>query len=507
MTIRIGTRLHDPDGLVDGTRLSRLDEKLSSCLTRLFRLPENGGNPFLFALSAAKPHYLAPAEFFGLKKGMKNPDGSPMTGTAATDGKSFFWDPDFLDLLNKEEVPTVMFHESYHVIFYHCERLKMANPRVANWAFDYVVNACIEEDHEKVKRKGQLWGGNLGKPIPLQELLDHIDGKIDADFKSEPRIFADKSLHGRSPESIYAEIMNHWDKSPRKCPTCGAMSFDPKTKKPNPPGPCPNRGPGTCVHDGMCCPTCGTPLSASGSPYGDGMPFPLDAHIDPKVSKQEVVTDTMRAAQQAKTMRGTVPSDVEDVLGELMKPTLKFTDIVRSSCMKKVQDAGLKNDWKRFRRRWIHGGRGRMRQYLPKRHTHRPRWLAMIDTSGSMSQDDLTYGLSQLQVLGNGTEGFVVPCDATIHWNGLTPVRDMKDISRTKIVGRGGTVFDDFFREFPEKLGLEFDCVVVITDGDCGEIPVKLRPPLDVVWVITRKDREEFKPSFGRVAPLRVERL
>jgi predicted metal-dependent peptidase len=218
------------------------------------------------------------------------------------------------------------------------------------------------------------------------------------------------------------------------------------------------------------------------------------------------MADTMRAAQQAATMRGTVPSAVSDVLGELMKPTLKFTDIVRSACMKKVQDAGLKNDWKRFRRRWISGGRGRIRQYLPKRHTHRPRWLAMIDTSGSMSQDDLVYGLSQLKVLGNGTEGFVVPCDAAIHWEGLTPVRNMDDIARTKIVGRGGTVFDDFFREFPEKLGLEFDCVVVITDGDCGTVPKELRPPLDVVWVITR-ERDSFKPSFGRVAPLRNERL
>jgi len=337
MTIRIGMRLSDPHGTVDAARLDRLDQKLSSCMTRMFRLPENGGNPFLFALSAPKPHEIAPPEFFGISRGEVDPDGKPLHGTAATDGKKYYWDADFLDLLTGDEVPTVMGHESLHLIFYHCARLKAAQQRVANWAFDYVVNSCLEKDHEEVKRKGQLWGGNLGKPLPLKELLDHIDGKIDADF-SDPRIFADKSLYGRSPESIYAEIMKHWEKSPRKCPACGALRMDPKTKKPKPPGPCANR-PG-CKHGGMCCPTCGSPVSASGKGYGDGLPFPLDAHIDPTVTQQDVMADTMRAATSAKTMRGTVPGSIEDALGELMKPTLKFTDIVRSACMKRSRTRG-----------------------------------------------------------------------------------------------------------------------------------------------------------------------
>lgn len=501
MDMNLGARLADPRKLVPPARLAQLNRKLSSVMTCMFRLPKNGGNPFLFAMSAPKPHELAPPEFFGVEKGMKNPDGSPVTGTAATDGKKYYWDADFLEKLSLNECPTVMYHEAYHMIFFHCERLRSANPRIRNWAMDYVVNSCIEHDHDQVQSQKRLWGGNIGDPIHLDELLEHIDGKIDADFETEPRIFADKKQFGRSPEAIYSEIMAHWEKSPRKCPTCSALSFDPKTKKPKGPGPCKDRP--DCEHKGLCCPTCGCPINPkSGKGYGDGIPLPMDAHIDAAVSKQDVQADTMRAAQQAKTMRGAVPSSVEDALGELMKPTLRFTDIVRSSCMKKVQDAGLKNDWRRFRRRYIGA---RPRQYLPKRHTHRPRWLAMIDTSGSMSQDDLVYGMSQLQVLGNGTEGYLVPCDATVHWDGLTSVKNAADIQQAKILGRGGTVFDDFFREFPSKLGLEFDCVVIITDGDCGQIPLEYRPPVDVVWVITR-GHKEYKPSFGRVAPLRTDR-
>lgn len=507
MAFSLGSRLTDPDKLVDHDKFDRLEKKLSACMTKMFRKPENGGNPFLFALSASKPHKLVSAEFFGVKKDMKMPDGSPMHGTAATNGKEYYWDPDFLDRLDTDDVPKVMYHEALHVIFFHCFRLIAANRRIANWAFDYVVNASIEVNHQHHNIPGQCWGGSLGEPISFNALLDYIDAVTDEGFGDKPRIFADVTLHGRSPESIYAEIMNHMDKSPRKCKKCGALSIDPKTKKPKDPGPCDPilRGQFSCKHNGMCCPECGCPIDTSGAGYGDGLPAGIDSHIGSELSKTEVMTETQRAAERMKSMRGTVPSDIAEALGELMNPTLSATDIIRSVCMKKVQDSGMLNDWKRFRRRFINPTKGRMRQYLPKRYTHRARWLAMLDTSGSMSQDDLIYGVSQLQSL-TGTDGMIVSCDASVHWESLTPVKNKQDLTRTKVVGRGGTVFDDFFKEFPNKVGSDFDCIVILTDGDCGTIPMELQPRCDVVWIITRGGRD-FKPSFGRVAPLRKERM
>ena len=141
-----------------------------------------------------------------------------------------------------------------------------------------------------------------------------------------------------------------------------------------------------------------------------------------------------------------------------------------------------------------------------RRHTFKPRWLAMIDTSGSMGDDDIIYGISQLQALGNESEGFVVPCDAKVHWKGVQKIDQVKDLKKTKIIGRGGTVFDDFFKEFPNELGTDFDVIIIITDGYCGQVPYDLRPACDVVWVITTPGYE-YKPTFGRVAPLRNERL
>lgn len=459
--------------------LKGCQEKLSSVLTRLFRKPKNGGNPFLFAFASPKPHELA-----------TNLGEFPIA-TAATDGRKYYWNPKFLHSLSNDEASIVMEHETYHVVFYHSDRMHGFNARIRNIAMDYVVNSCISRDWSDNQRPGKLWGGALGDPLSLKELLNFIDGQTE--LPQQTMIYVDDSQFGRSPEGIYDEIMHHWNKSPRKCGTCGALSLDPKTGNSTISKP----------WDKDACQDCGAKPDPSSGIGEDDLSDSLDSHIDAEISKQEVQTDTMRAAQAAQAMRGTVPAGVEDMIGELMKPTLKFTDICRSCMTRKVQDTGMKNDWKRYRKRWIAAN---PRQYLPKRHTHMPRWCAMLDTSGSMSDDDITYGISQLKVLGNQSEGFIVPCDAKVDWNAVTPVRRMKDLERTKVVGRGGTIFDDFFENFPKHLGTDFDVIIILTDGDCGTIPLHLRPRCDVVWVLTR-DHKNFKPSFGRVAPLRHQRL
>ena len=477
----IGQRLTDPDKVAETPKeLAECQSKVSAVMTRMFRQPKNGGNPFLFSFTAPKAHKLC------VKLGPQE------INTAATDGRNYYWNPKFLASLSHDEATVVMEHEAYHVIFYHSDRMKGFNSEVRNIAMDYVVNAVIETDHEKNQRPGSLWGGTLGDPIPFNKFLSYIDGKNDLPEKG---VYVDKTLLSRSPESVYDEIMKHWSKSPRKCKTCEALSLDPKTKQ------------STILKpwDPPCCPDCGAkPSAGGGSGSSTGLPSGMDSHVDTKVSKQEVQQDTARAAAQASTMRGSVPSCVEDILGELIKPQLKFTDIVRSAMLRKVQDAGMKNDWKRFRKRYIGA---KPRQYLPKRHTHMPKWLCMLDTSGSMGEDDLIYGISQLKVLGNHSEGYVVPVDGAPHWDGVTSIKKIDDLKRTKIVGRGGTVFDDFFREFPEKMGTDFDVVVVITDGYCEQIPRELRPPCDVVWVVTRGDHNDFKQPFGRTAPLRNHHL
>ena len=482
-------RLTDPNGIVTPEKLRLLNEKLAACMTRMFRLPKHGGNPFLFALTSGKAHELR-HELPGMPKDDR---GIPTFQTAATDGKRFYWSPTFLEKLNNDETTVVMQHESYHVVFYHPQRGRGLTPEIYNWMADYSVNAGIEHDHNQTGRQGALWGGNLGIPLPMSELLDYIDGKVEMP-KGKFRIYADINMYGRSPESMYNEVLEHWEKSPRKCKECSALTIDPKTGKSKIAKPW---APETCIK-------CGAQIkNGSGLGYAPDLPSSTDAHIDPTITRDEVLAETERAAQVGRSMRGTVPACIEDALGELHEPTLTMHDLIRQARFRRVQSVGMNNNWSRLRRRPM---AMKPRLFLPQRMGCAARWLAMLDTSGSMSDNDLRYGVSQLQVAGNESEGIVVPVDAAPHWDGITQVKNLMDLKRTKVVGRGGTVFEQFFEEFPDRLGTDFDVLIIITDGDCGTISPHLRPPMDVVWVLTRA-LENFEPTFGRVAPLRLERM
>ena len=495
----LSARLQDTGVLKDNpTLLKELQDKVSESMTKLAKQPRNGGHPFLFALAAPKPHYL--------RDSLSSSKGD--FTTAATDGKVFFWHPDFLNKLTPFEISIVMMHEGYHVLFDHCRRGIGRNPRIWNWAVDYVVNSVIEEDHETQGRKGDLWFGNLGTPLPLQTLLDNLDGKSSGKLpvcEDGNMIFADRSVYGRSPESIYDEIMGAAENSPNKCPDCGSfgLSSDPGDEFGDGSGDESGDGSGNGSGDesgdgsgeGSCCDvgnckTCGA------------IPDSLDEHIMPDVTREEAIRDNMRAADIAQKMIGSVPTGVQEAIGELEKPTLTWEDLVRNAVKRKIMDVGNRNDYKRYRRRPFSFP---IPMYMPRKHSHAPKVLCMLDTSGSMGQDDIIYGVSQLKALGDGIDCLIVPCDSKVYWEDAVHVKNMDDLNRTKVTGRGGTIFNEFFHDFPKRVGTEFDVIVVLTDGYVGKIPMELMPPIDVVWVVTSPNID-YKPSFGRVAPIRSSR-
>ncbi len=471
----IGSRLRDPHN-VDPERLDQLQVKITNVMSRMCRMPQSGGNPFLYAWSGGKEHELA-----------NNVGNDPIT-TAATNGKKYFWCADFLDKLTPAEATIVMQHEGYHVVFDHPKRGAGKVAKIWNWAVDYTANGCIWSDWIKTQHKDTPFGGNhLGEPLAFKTLLEYIDGDVELP-EGVVMCFADIELHGRSPESIYDEIIDHWNKSPRKCPLCGALSLDAKGQ--------PQEGPpcgcgGSCSH-------CGSPFDPLSG---------MDNHIQSEMSKQEVQSELMRAAATAAQMRGNVPAEIEGMLGELMQPIVTAQDLFRNALNRRKQDAGNNNDWKRIRRRFLEATDPS--QYLPKRYDYSPRWLAMLDTSGSMSDLDLAYCVSQLiAAAGAETEGYIVCCDATPHWDSLHKVTKKEDLQRVKVVGRGGTVFNEFLTEFPKKIGKDWDVLIMLTDGDCGEIGPELRPPrnIDVIWMLS-KTNPLFNPAFGRMGPMRTERM
>lgn len=485
--------LNDPHNMAPDD-FEELDEKLRIARMIIARSPEKGGSPFIFAFSATKSHYL---EDISMPMYVDDKGQEHKFYTAATDGKKYMWHPEMLKRLTPKEIAVVMCHETYHIVLQHADqnRLLGKNKKVWNIAVDYVVNGMIEHDLRQsgaINRYNSydvnnhpIWKGGLGKPLPYDELLSSVkeahknmikdkNGKKSKTKKETPkpkgppkpedmRMYSDYNTYGRSSDEIYDEIMQYVKEME-----------DEELQK---------------IIDAL----------------GASTP---DDHDSSKsnINRQELLQEIMEAAAATKQLCGTIPGAIEEHLKRLQEPKLSWQDIVRNALQAKRQEKGRINDWSRFRRRSVslnvqpNGNKEHSPFYLPKKKDDYVTWLALLDTSGSMSEQDMNYGVSQLQCLDGRSEGLVVCCDVQTYWDQATRISRMSDLPKINPVGRGGTVFKDFFDDYRKKTGSQWDLIIVMTDGGIFDIHQLKKPHCDVVWVLTN-DWESFNPPWGRVAP------
>jgi predicted metal-dependent peptidase len=230
-----------------------------------------------------------------------------------------------------------------------------------------------------------------------------------------------------------------------------------------------------------------------------GMGGTVDDHMDTSESEEKLAKRISDAMEAARKMAGHVPAALEDELGKLTAPKVTWQDIIRTRLLKARAGNG-RNDWTRFRSRPMFSG-----LLVPKRKNYFAHFGCLLDTSGSMGKDDMAFGLSQLCALDERSEGTIVPADADIYWDKATKIKKatVDEISKVKVVGRGGTMFAQFFTDYEKNIG-KCDFLIVITDGflldqDVAEMK---HPGVDVIWLIT--SGTSFNAPFGRAFDLKA---
>ncbi len=365
------TKTEDNPGL-DPEFVSELEKKMSKVFARMFTKhgSDAGGNPFLFSIAAPKRHYLT--RHLGGRGKCKVCKGTEVLPIAATNGKVYYWNPEFLKKASLDQIQEVMCHETYHVLLFHCNgtRSEGRDPYVWNYAVDYVVNSMFAKDREKYNLKID-W---VGQPISIPELKAAIRKQgiksgmkdkdedvcdcavpIDEQDWTKFRLLHDPKAYGRTPEDIYDEIMKEIEKK------------------------------GGCDHDQLG--------------------IISDTHIPQETTVEEVMAEMLKASETAKMM-GSNPEGIEDILQKLMDPQLSVSDIVQNIMYRNKVRNGVANDWKRFKRRPLHiHNRDTLapehRLYMPTKKRYVPNWVAMLDTSGSMSDADMVNGVKELKLVAN----------------------------------------------------------------------------------------------------------
>jgi predicted metal-dependent peptidase len=152
-------------------------------------------------LTTARVGLLLKAPFFGnMATRMQLKDASDWCPTAATNGRDFFYNKDFISKLSVKKLEFLFGHEICHAIFDHFGRLGSRNPQLANIAQDYAVNQILVDERigEKItevdicydpKYRGMAWEEiydelyDKAQKIPMDQLLKELGDLLDEHIK------------------------------------------------------------------------------------------------------------------------------------------------------------------------------------------------------------------------------------------------------------------------------------------------------------------------------------
>jgi predicted metal-dependent peptidase len=127
-------------------------------------------------LITARIGLLLRAGFFGnIATRLKLTNADEWCSTAATDGRHFYYNTDFINKLSIRECEFLFGHEVLHVVYDHMGRRDTRDPMVSNIAADYCVNQDLV-DHkigEKINKVPILLDPQY-KGMSFEEVYDHL---------------------------------------------------------------------------------------------------------------------------------------------------------------------------------------------------------------------------------------------------------------------------------------------------------------------------------------------
>lgn len=363
--------------------------------------------------------------------------------TAGTDGVNKYYNPQFVaGLQSQQEVNFLVAHEGGHIFLKHMPRhrdLIKENPKLANMAMDYALNAYLM---------------SINDPT----LLSMPKGGL-----------YDPKFENWSVRQIYNYLKTGCDNE-------GNKKGEPRTGK----GP---RGEEVIRIGGEMYPT-----DTLDEHDATGMDEMTDEQVE-QLTKQ-----IDNAVQQAALMAGINGAEVPRVFTELLQPVIDWREVFAEFLTEWTR--GIDEfTFAKFNRKRMASD-----LYRPSTYSEKVgRVVVAIDTSGSITQDIVTTLCTELA----GICEQCTPDEVHVLWwdtdvkghqvfsdGGYQNLRDV-----LKPVGGGGTrvgCVSDYIKEHH----IDCDCVVVFTDGYV-EDNVRWAVNAPTLWLVTENER--FIPPTGQI--------
>ena len=344
--------------------------------------------------------------------------------------------PAFWESLPMEQKVGVLKHELLHIGFFHLVNFtKYANKKVLNIAMDLEINQYIERSM-----------------LPEDGMFLDTFPELELEERKGTRYYYDKLMElAQEQEETMQCIMNAISNGESECELPNGQKIN--------------------------------------IPDHDWEEIEQLDEATKKLIESQTKHIVEQVADQVQKSRGIIPGEFEELLERLKQVDPPKFDW--KGYMRRFAGKSVKTYTKKSRRKY--------NKRLPenpglkiRRHKH---ILAAIDTSGSVSTDELKEFLNELyHMKKTGADVTIIECDTAISYIGkFDPKKDLE------IHGRGGTDFQhviDYYNEHQK----EYSCLFYFTDGECSA-PEGAKG--NILWVLSSRGNA-YEDLPGQVIKLEL---
>ena len=389
-------------------------------------------NKTVALLNDARIFMMMKYPFFGfMMYAMKDKVGTRVS-RAGTDGVQIFWNPKFVNTLDRNDVVFVMAHEVMHCALMHLWRTKGKDEDVWNQATDAFINEMLLTE--------------AGFSTKITDMVRR------------------KGAAAESAEAIYEDLMKKQ-----------------KEKQKGPKGPPGKPGkPGEDDDDDEG----GGGGGGGGGRDEKGLQKSFDVHTQwagsaNETAQRQIADEWKQVLTSAKKMGGSIPASLNRLIDQITDPKIDWR-------LELFGHLSFQEDysWSRPDRRFLHTG-----IILPSLHSEKSRVVVVVDTSGSVTGDLLATFWSEVVGImqNNNIEGRVILADAAV----LAEYEAEDFTPGVVIKGGGGTNFIPAFEKIYDYMSYGYipTKVIYITDL-MGTFPPDSPLANDTIWVVTEQDAE-----------------